>query len=223
MFRNKKVEEGLDESVRMTDSLQESVGAGQHPASEHGNRRRAHRPVPVENATAKSLGQEDDTATPLPDAAQPSTSRQADATAAKSTEADTSTSNTGTNATAQETEASSESHQADSGRHKNVLGGVLGGDFLSRGWVRKQRGLLLLFVLFAIAMVSNRYYVEHLTKEKLATEESIKFLREQRIQMKRDYQDNVRISHIATQLDSLGIGIIAGPPYELNSPDKKKK
>lgn len=227
VFRNKKVEEGLDESVRVAELSRDSSGTGQHTAGEHGNRMRTHTPVPSENATAKAAHpsvQKDEAETSGHGTAA-AASRQGDATAARDTEEGTPASHINTDETRVDEAPSytQRTEQTGADKHKNKLGGVLGGDFLSRGWVRKQRGLLLLFVLFAIAMVSNRYYVEHLTKEKLATEENIKFLGEQRIQMKRDCQDNVRISNIVARLDSIGIGIIAGPPYELYSPRKKKR
>lgn len=232
VFRNKKVEDGLDESVRVTESSWATSEASQPVSGGHGNKRRRH-PAAEENATAQRPlppGLQETAATP--DGIEAASSHDKEGAAATAgVAADVQNDDTYTKRPEAEDASPRDAEAADAGRvdkpaggkRKNALGGVLGGDFLSRGWVRKQRGLLLLFVIFAIALVSNRYYVEHLTKEKLTTEENIKFLREQRIQMKRDYQDNVRISHIASQLDSVGIGIIAGPPYELGSLEKKKK
>lgn len=110
---------------------------------------------------------------------------------------------------------------ARKGRRRNMAGSIFGGDFLAKEWVRRQRWLLLMVVAFCLVLVSNRYVVEHLMRDKLETEEQIKYLRERRIQMKQDYQENVKISHIAGKLDSTGVGLIAGPPYELEESKEK--
>ncbi|MDY5968545.1 MAG: FtsL-like putative cell division protein [Bacteroidales bacterium] len=106
-------------------------------------------------------------------------------------------------------------------RKRNMASNLFGGEFLLKDWVRRQRWLLLMIVGFCLLLVSNRYVVEHLMRVKMNTEERIKYLREQRIQMKQEFQDNVKISHIASKLDSTGVGLIAGPPYELEEESKK--
>ncbi len=104
----------------------------------------------------------------------------------------------------------------------NRLGDLLGGEILRSKWLRKQRGIIIILVLFCLVLVTNRYYVEALIREQHATKENIKFLREERIRMKKEYQENVRISNIVNKLDSIGVGLIAGPPYEITV-DKQKR
>lgn len=101
------------------------------------------------------------------------------------------------------------------GKRISVMRDLLGGEVLRSRVVLRQIPLLLLVLVFALVLVANRYRVESLTKEKLRLEERIDFLREQRVQMQRQYQESIRISRIDMALDTCGVGIVAGPPYEL--------
>lgn len=92
---------------------------------------------------------------------------------------------------------------------------VLGGDILADKWVLKQIPLMLLCLFFLLLLVANRYKVESLSREKLAALERINELREQRIQMQKQYQKSVKISQIAEELSETGVGITSGPPYEI--------
>lgn len=92
---------------------------------------------------------------------------------------------------------------------------VLGGDILGDKLVVKQIPLLLLCLFFLLLLVANRYKVESLSREKMATLERINDLREHRIQMQKQYQERVKISHIAEDLSESGVGITSGPPYEI--------
>ena len=92
---------------------------------------------------------------------------------------------------------------------------VLGGDILADKLVLRQIPLLLLCLFFLLLLVANRYKVESLSREKLATEARINELREQRIEMQRRYQERVKISQIAEDLKEEGVGITSGPPYEI--------
>lgn len=177
-FRNKQVEEGLDESVRTRHTRRQPQIPRDEPTD-------APQQEPCEEPSKKS--QEEPREEPQ--------------------------------------EESKKEPQPSKPRTKSgaLLSNLLSGEVLNKQWFRNQRLLLLLIAAFCIILVTNRYYVEHLTKDKLATEERIKFLREERIQMKKDYQESVKISHIASQLDSLGVGLIAGPPYELTVSDKRNK
>lgn len=200
-FRDKKVEEGLDESVRSQPT-----------------RRRPQIPHDEEKAapSGNSLRQ------PAAAAQEARAERQEGTAAGQESQAERQESR------AERQETAAQPAQSPQSRTKSgtFLSNLLGGEVLNKQWVRKQRKLLLLIAAFCILLVTNRYYVEHLTKDKLATEERIKFLREERIQMKKDYQESVKISHIASELDSAGVGLIAGPPYELTvdvKKDRKKK
>lgn len=101
---------------------------------------------------------------------------------------------------------------------------ILGADFLKKKSVVKQIPLMLLILVYALALVGNRYRVESLVKDKEATKERVEFLREHKIMMQKQYQETIKISQIAKDLDTLGIGLTAGPPFELQplQPEKKK-
>lgn len=87
---------------------------------------------------------------------------------------------------------------------------------LRRGkWLRAQWGIILLIVFYCLLVVSNRYEVENLSKEKIEVQKRIEYLREQRIQMQKEYQESIKISRIASELDSSGVQLISGPPYEI--------
>ncbi|MBP3763421.1 MAG: hypothetical protein J6I49_06045 [Bacteroidales bacterium] len=99
-----------------------------------------------------------------------------------------------------------------------VLGGigkVLGGDLLADKMVLQQIPLLLLCLVFLLLIVANRYKVESLSRDKLATQERINDLREHRIQMQKQYQKSVKLSQLAEDLSATGVGITSGPPYEI--------
>lgn len=100
------------------------------------------------------------------------------------------------------------------------VGKVLGGDILADRMVLKQIPLLLLCMFYLLLLVGNRYRIESMSIDKQATEERINYLREQRIQMQKQYQQSVKISQIAEDLKERGIGITAGPPYEIDMKEK---
>lgn len=94
----------------------------------------------------------------------------------------------------------------------NTLSKILGGDFLKDKKAIRQIPLLLLIMVYALFVVSNRYKVEQLVKEKAASKERIEYLREYRIQMQQQYQETIKISKIEEDLDTLGVGITGGAP-----------
>lgn len=96
-----------------------------------------------------------------------------------------------------------------------IIESGLRGDLLGSEWVKRQVWLLLLIGSFCIAMIWMRYQVESLQKDKIATTERINFLREHQIQMQKQYQETVKISYIASALDSIKVGTVSGPPYEI--------
>jgi len=97
----------------------------------------------------------------------------------------------------------------------NWLARILGGDVLQSKAVTRQIPVILLCCVYALLLVYNRYKVEDLTKEKLVAQDRINFLRESRIELQKRYQETVKISQIAELLDSTGVGITAGPPFEI--------
>lgn len=94
---------------------------------------------------------------------------------------------------------------------------VLGGDILGDKFVLNQIKLMLLCLFFLLLLVANRYEVESLSREKMASLERINDLREHRIQVQKQYQKSVKISQIAEELSESGVGITSGPPYEIGS------
>lgn len=111
---------------------------------------------------------------------------------------------------------SPEEGQAPKARKKrNIFASVFGGDILQSRFVLRQRGLLLLLCVYGLLLVYNRYRVEDLTKAKIAAQDRIDFLRESRIELQKRYQETIKISKIAEMLDSTGVGITAGPPFEI--------
>lgn len=102
--------------------------------------------------------------------------------------------------------------QPQKAKKHNVMW-VLGGGILQDKSVLKQLPLGLMVLGFGILTVGNRYYVEDLSREKLATEERISYLREHKIEMQKYYQETIKISAIATELDTIGVGLKSGAPY----------
>lgn len=105
--------------------------------------------------------------------------------------------------------------EAEDTRRRRIVPRLLGGDVLQSRGVLKRIPLLLLLCFYALVLVYSRYRVEDLTKEKIEAQERINYLRETRIELQKRYQETIKISEIAERLDSTGVGITAGPPYEL--------
>lgn len=111
-------------------------------------------------------------------------------------------------------EAESEStHRGKADKAARGIGRVLGGNVLADRFVLRQIPLVLLCLVYLLLIVGNRYRVERLSREKVATEERINYLREHRIQMQVQYQQSVKISQMADDLRETGVGITSGPPY----------
>ena len=87
-------------------------------------------------------------------------------------------------------------------KRTNWLSRILGGEVLQSRAVLRQVPLVVMLCFYAILLVYNRYRVEDLTKERTATQDRITYLREARIE---------------EMLEGTGIGITAGPPYELDA------
>ncbi|MBQ6955026.1 MAG: hypothetical protein IJP80_00200 [Bacteroidales bacterium] len=106
----------------------------------------------------------------------------------------------------------------EKGNNKNRRGRLarfLGGDVLESKFVLRQIPLVVIIVSMCLALVAIRYEVESLTKEKSELERKVSYMREVRVQMRRQYQESIRISRIDRDLDTIGVGLVAGPPYEL--------
>lgn len=96
-----------------------------------------------------------------------------------------------------------------------TLRGILKNNKITRRGLRRYVPWIFMVVMCFVALIFNRYRLEDLVKEKNDTEERIKYLREHRIQMQKIYQESTKISKIAEELDTLGIGLLSGPPYEM--------
>lgn len=102
-------------------------------------------------------------------------------------------------------------------RRKRVVPRILGGEVLQSRQVLKRIPLIILLCIYALMLVYSRYRVEDLTKAKIEAQDRINYLRETRIELQKRYQETIKISEIADLLDSTGVGITAGPPYELRA------
>lgn len=98
---------------------------------------------------------------------------------------------------------------------KHSISEVLGGDVFAHGGVWRQIPLMLLILFYGIILVTGRYYVESLSKEKERLMQRVEYLREHRIMMQKDYQHSAKVSQIANRMEERGIGLTSGPPYEL--------
>lgn len=98
---------------------------------------------------------------------------------------------------------------------------ILGGDVLESEFFTNQLFLLFIILVLCLIMVSMRYQVENLNKEKENLQKELSYMHEQRVQMQKQYQESIRISRIDKELDTLGIGLVAGPPYELKIESQK--
>lgn len=105
--------------------------------------------------------------------------------------------------------------KGDNKNRRGRLARFLGGDVLESKFVLRQIPLVVIIVSMCLALVAIRYEVESLTKEKSELERKVSYMREVRVQMRRQYQESIRISRIDRDLDTIGVGLVAGPPYEL--------
>lgn len=117
--------------------------------------------------------------------------------------------------TAAAPDAADEPADGKGGKGARRAAKVLGGDILADRMVLRQIPLLLLCLGCLLLVIANRYNVEKISRDKQETEVRINFLREHRIQMQKHYQQSIKISQIAEDLQESGVGITAGPPYEI--------
>lgn len=113
---------------------------------------------------------------------------------------------------AEPTEAQGVTNRA---KRRGVIPSVLAGDVLQRRQVGQLLPLLGLIIIYSIMLVSARYKVESLTKEKERLTREVEYLREHRIQMQKKYQQSIKASQVAERLKDRNIGLTAVPPYEL--------
>lgn len=115
----------------------------------------------------------------------------------------------------EETRGEKEEDQTSQNGNKRSMRELLRNNKITRKGLRRYVPWIFMVVMCFAVMIFNRYRLEDLVKEKNDTEERIKYLREHRIQMQKIYQESTKISKIAEELDTLGIGLLSGPPYEM--------
>ena len=114
---------------------------------------------------------------------------------------------------------SAASNEPEKKKKKNIFGILFGGDILDNKLLSKNYGLLLLICFFSILLVGNRYWVEQLSRDKGDLEKEIQYLKQHNMDIQQKYQESVKITQISDQLDTLGIRLISGPPYEVQRID----
>lgn len=125
----------------------------------------------------------------------------------------------GSHSTGQTTQ---EQHQTSSeepkkSRTEKVLLFFLGGDYLTQKKTRKLIPFILYVCILLAISINIRYQLEDLSKEKIRREENVVLLKEKQIHYQQEYQKAVKISTITSKLDTIQVGLIAGPPYELTN------
>jgi len=111
--------------------------------------------------------------------------------------------------------AAAAAEKAQIGKTGRMVSRLLGGEMLADEVVVSQWKVVLLVLCCFLAVVANRYHVEGIYRERDEARQNVKYLREAKLQMQKRYQQGVRISRIAEELKESGVGIIAGPPYEI--------
>ncbi|MBQ8045478.1 MAG: hypothetical protein IJ269_03895 [Bacteroidales bacterium] len=96
------------------------------------------------------------------------------------------------------------------------LSDIMGGKILIRKFMLSQIPLMIMIVVYSIAMVSNRYYIENTSIEIKELQKEIKELNIKHIQFKCDYMNTIMISEVAKKLESLGIQQSTDRPLKIN-------
>ena len=110
-----------------------------------------------------------------------------------------------------------EEPQQEEGQERVTIGKLLRNRVLRGKMLRKYVPWMMMIVGMFFVLIYNRYKIEYYVREKNETQERIKYLREHKIQMQKKYQESTKISKIAEELDTLHIGLLSGPPYELTN------
>ncbi len=118
---------------------------------------------------------------------------------------------------AEERNVESEVKEEQKAGEKRTFRELLKHNKITRRGLRRYVPWIFMVIMCFAVLIFNRYRIEDLVKEKNDTQERIKYLREHRIQMQKIYQESTKISKIAEELDTLGIGLLSGPPYEIKN------
>lgn len=89
---------------------------------------------------------------------------------------------------------------------KNIkLSEIVGGKILLRKFMLSQIPLMIMIVVYSIAMVSNRYYIENTSVDIKNLQKEINELNIKHVQFECDYMNIIMISEVAKKLEPLGI------------------
>ena len=95
----------------------------------------------------------------------------------------------------------------DSSSRKNRINvlDIIGGRILIKSFVLSQLPLLIMIVIYSIAMVANRYYIESTSIEIKELQKEINELQIKKIQTECDYMNVIKISEMTKCLEPLGL------------------
>ena len=82
---------------------------------------------------------------------------------------------------------------------------IIGGRILVEKFMLSQTPLLIMIVIYSIAMVSNRYYIEQTSIEIKDLQKEIDELQIHKIQVECDYVNLIKINEMSKKLESQGI------------------
>ena len=89
---------------------------------------------------------------------------------------------------------------------KNIkLSEIVGGKILLRRFMLSQIPLIMMIVIYSIAMVSNRYYIENTSVDIRNLQKEINELNIRHVQFECDYMNIIMIREVVKKLEPLGI------------------
>ena len=89
---------------------------------------------------------------------------------------------------------------------KNIkLSEIVGGKILLRRFMLSQIPLIIMIVIYSIAMVSNRYYIENTSVDIRNLQKEINELNIRHVQFECDYMNIIMIREVVKKLEPLGI------------------
>lgn len=108
-------------------------------------------------------------------------------------------------------------NEAPAGKRPKKYGwlDLMNGNSLQSKGLIKQLPFILVVVMHLLLLVGNRYQVESLLRDREREEERIKYLNETQIEMRKHYQETIKMSELVEMLSETGVGITAGPPFEI--------
>ncbi len=96
---------------------------------------------------------------------------------------------------------------------------IVGGKILLRNAMLSQLPILILIVIFAIIMVTNRYYIENTTIDIKRLQKEIDELQIRHVQVKCDYMNATMIMEVTKKLDTIGVKQSTDRPLKIKIVD----